>query len=396
MVKSSREKGGRYRLVDNKGLLAMTPFVTVAWFGMGGYAIMKLIDPSQAIGQSWIATILWWMGRTPFYWAGDTFQPHLLRSLLLSQRNMDDLIRSTFIVSYAHMAVCVMAQFAVIPVLVMSYDPFDPSAGLAGVAVYLVSFSVGFFFLSLRTMSLAQKIDGILEKSYQLTKDEKTNRIKIRLYDGQSHLGKQAFIQAMVYMIFGGVPFFWRYHAYLLPCSWIMVNLASKRLIGSIVQEDDEKKSTGSGGMQSPDTKRKQLAAVAGEDNDSSANSSVYEGTQKMHVYGLDLYPELSNGSATVTVGSSEAVTSDAADSQDGRIQNHQVAQVRSGVSVRTSPAMRVIRAMTPSKKKIFNFDAEEVGLGDNERDGEQHATDSTGAAVTPQRAHKNRDESDV
>jgi len=149
--------------------------------------------------------------------------------------------------------------------------------------------------------------------------------------------------------------------------SWIATANQIRQALSSLVQEETDKSSStrptspeiGSG-------QRKQIVVRE------AADSSVVESNKEPAIYGLDLDPMATYKSNVSSVAASE----------DDRAAEQAKANNKvydSGVVVSVSPAMKVLRAFTPSRKNLtpskksqFTF---EEGIGDNK--GRQEDDDS-------------------
>lgn len=350
LAKEARTRGSRYSVYQNKGLFANIPY---AYFGMTAqiaFAILKLIDPNMHIGLSWGLTVLWWIQRTCFYFAGDTFQPNLLASLLRTQRGLENVTKWNFRASYLHFFIATGIQVTALPPLLMGNPSvFNPTTGLVSVGAQLNVYALAMLFLMVESYFLKIKVIQILDHSYSLTKDAKTKRIRDKLSKVQDEMVKHAFTQFFLYLVFGVLPFTWRFHDYLLACSWIFVPIAANGLTKSIVQQQ-EKRSTGTRGsiddtVESPGP----AAALASDRRPHSPSDDPANDNKPMYVHGLELEPKQS------TVVSSLEVYS----------------QVSDGVPLVASPkesssAKRLLRALTPSSRNKANnknneFEVEEA-----------------------------------
>lgn len=335
----ARTRGKVYSIRENKGLFSNLPYVCLGWWAQTAMAIMKLVDPDQHIGVSWIATILWWIQRTSFYFAGDTFQPALLASLLKSQRNLDHLVARNFLAAKIHFFFAVAVQFMAIPPLVVQVNEFDPQVSFASVGLLLNIYAAAMFFLCMQARYLKKEVIRILDQSIALSKDEKTKKIRAKLSNVQDELVKHALLQFGLYLVFGVLVFTWRYHDYLIACSWIFVPITARGVTNSIVHDNDKSSENVS------EPVRSKKDAAPGSDNQ---NSSFYD-NKPMHIYGLELDPDTSNPSYAPS-DEGPAVTTFEKDGGD----EFEVVLEHNKVEHTVSPAMRMIKAFTPKRSPSY------------------------------------------
>jgi hypothetical protein len=356
---AARTRGALHRLSDNKGLFTCMWYVMFGWAAQEALAIVKLVNPAFHLGFDWLPTILWMITRLTFYFGSDFFPAYLMASLLRSQRNLDHVIRNNFWIMAFHMVLMVIGAATTLPATIAQtigqYDEFAPTVSLISIGIYLNLQAVGFAGLTLQYRFVERTLNRVLGESFQLTRDERTKKIRDRLVAMHSYQAKIATGQSFVHLVFGVVPMLWRYHDYWLAISYTLLPIASNRMLASIVSDDD-KKTTDVSSNTSPSgpAARKKIP----EPNDSSV---VDSSDRAPVIHGLDLDP-LQNQMSVFnpsdnTIGSESAgVNSELEQLQpkDGRVE------------VKKSPAMKIFQALTPSRsakgsKGKFDFPEEEL-----------------------------------
>ena len=355
----ARSRGTKYTLFQNKGLLAVTPYIYVSFPAHTAFAIMKIVNPDATIGSTWLATILWIIFRLAYYLSGYILQPNLLESILKSQKNLAGVLRSNWIAAGVHLFFATSAAITAIPVNALGIsNPFFPVEGFISVAVYLLIHSLGFGMQALQCKYLEITVNKILDQSYHLTKDERTKRIRDKLTNVQNSLFKVSIFQFLLYLVFGVLVFSWRYHQYLLLFSWMLPPLTLLQVVRSIHHEDTPRSSTKKNSVQdksspNPNNDRKMIVNINNLEN--AVSSEINDEGKPMHVYGLELDPKPDSSlkqESTLTEEYSSAVT------DKDPIASF---QTENPLKQRPSPAMKLLRALTPSRKKNpgekFNFD---------------------------------------
>ena len=368
----ARSRGTKYTLFQNKGLLAVTPYIYVSFPAHTAFAIMKIVNPDATIGSSWLATILWIVFRLAYYLSGYIMQPNLLDSILKSQKNLAGVLRSNWIAAGTHLFFATTAAITAIPVNALGIaNPFFPVEGLISVAVYLLVHSLTFGFQSLQCKYLEITVNKILDQSYLLTKDERTKRIRDKLTNVQNAFFKITFFQFFIYFIFGVLVFTWRYHQYLLVFSWFLPPITLIQVVRSIHHEDSPRSSSKKNSIQdksSPNMNNQRKMIVNVNNLENAASAETNDEGKPMHVYGLELDPKPDSTlkqESTLTEDYVSVVTDKEAIAP---------LQTQNPLKQRPSPAMKLLRALTPSRKKnqgeSFNFDESAEKL--KEEDGNE------------------------
>jgi len=351
MAQRSKMAGRRYRLWDNKALFSIAPYLTLGWWCMSIYAITKIANQQYKLGGSVFLTVFYIIWRTTFYFAGDYFQPALLSSLLKSQRNLDHIIALNWRLNLTHMILSMSLSISTIVPIVVPQTIFQPTVGLVSVAIFFNVTAVVMLFFGMQAWYINRKISHVLSESFAVSKDSRTMKIKEKIGTLQKGNSRQGFLQFTIYGFFGCFPYLWNKHDYMLPFTWLAVDITINQFINAITDNENAMSGSTTKNASSPGLpNRKEM--VARQDQESNADSNGKE----MHVHGLELDP-LASLKAENTEYSSMNTASSAA---DGFNQHNPM-------KVNISPAMRMFRALTPSRSKSSNpkFAFEEP-IGDN------------------------------
>lgn len=233
IASQAKAAGKPFNVWDNIGVISLVPYSTLGVLSNFVFAIMKIVDPNFHVGVSVIITILWFIHRSTFYIAGDFFQPHLIKSLLGKQQSdAQSIVEMNNRMNRIHLTVALIVPAAVLGPLCSTVDPFNPIVAWSSIGVYLLANSFSFMFYSVQSKFIAVKISQLLAGA----QSGKVIRVRDRLVRIQTHLAKSAGGQALVYLVFGSLPFLWGSHDYLLPVSWMAIPVANHQLVLNLVE----------------------------------------------------------------------------------------------------------------------------------------------------------------
>lgn len=350
IVKKNKSMGKKYGLSDNKGLSALMPYVAIGFPAQVVYSIIKIANQDLKLGASVVVTVFYILWRTTFCMAPDLFQPALLESLLRTERNLDHIIRLNRNLSVAHMIFWISLSILPVIPMVVPQSMFDPQVGIISVAIWFFLIAFCFVFWPIQARYIEHKVQSVLASSYAISKDDRTKRIMEKIALNQHDVIRGAMLQIFVYTFFAVFPFMWNKHDYLVPISFISGTLQIRRALSSLVQEESDKTGSSTKGASSPAVPSDRKQMVIREPNQVSS-AGADDSNKEPYIHGLDLEP-MTNATVESNYNSSEAEAHDKARS-DGPVR------------VNISPAMRLVRAMTPSRKAAARgefFQEEAIG----------------------------------
>jgi hypothetical protein len=256
-----------------------------------------------------------------------------------------------------HLFLIESVSILVIVPMVIKQDPFVPVVGMTSFAIFANFIAVAFVSLAIQARYIGHRVQAALISSYALTRDEKTRKIMSKIHTHQRNIIKGTIAQTLIFTLYGAFPFMWNKHDYLMPISILASALQMKVGLDSLVQEDDKGSHKPSSPL--PPNDRKIVARSKEE------GSSVVDGSQHKdpYVHGLDMDPLQGyvSSSNPSFVYSSEGDPVPAPPSQQ-----------TGGVRVQISPAMRLLRSLTPSRKDKGKFDFEQQPIKEETDDAKQ------------------------
>jgi hypothetical protein len=256
-------------LTKNKALIAMVCYWFGCWPCHVALCAWKVSMPEQKIGVDIMPSLWWFLERSFFYLVGYFFQPALMRSLMKGKHDADKYLAKRRVV-LAWKVICasmiLVGGLVFVPVI-------DPSGILPQAT--LVTFNSVMFITLVSLGSYAQSVrfhvSEILDKSYEISKDERVLDIRDSQVAIQNEVTRQTFAQMLLYLGFGAFPFLWSKHDYLYPISITVMPIVGFRGLKLLVEGTEgsssrrsqrKRKGTGASGHDDTERTRKQTLEV--------------------------------------------------------------------------------------------------------------------------------------
>jgi hypothetical protein len=126
LVRSKACEGGRYRLRQNRGLVACMSACCCTLFVLS-YGVLQQVWPDSRLGRDLGVTLSFAGGKMTFYGAVWLFQPALLRSVLAGKRETASLVKANDAISLV--ICCFAGSLGLVPILSLALsDGRDPLA----------------------------------------------------------------------------------------------------------------------------------------------------------------------------------------------------------------------------------------------------------------------------
>lgn len=228
---------------------------TIAWYLMLGYpsqfayAVIKLARPEWNLGESIALTIIYSVWRITFYVSSAMFYTSLLTSILKSQRKFASVLQRAHALSIGYTSTITLVTVVPFIPLIATVDEFDPILGMAPVAVFLNVCALAMAYFAcisqyVRSHILHSDMFVALNSTQQSTHSEQQRaqmQLLLKFANLMASSRNVALSQAVLYGLFGCIPYLWNKHDYLLPFTWVPVVLVALNIIVSLQTDEDER-----------------------------------------------------------------------------------------------------------------------------------------------------------
>ncbi|GBG31999.1 Teneurin-2 [Hondaea fermentalgiana] len=227
-VEKHEARGQRYRIRDNRGLLAILVFLVLdapAGFLLG---IIMMATEDQRVGLSWGVTILFFLVSLGFYLMVFFFQPQLLALILRGCRAKESVVQAAKNWGLASLSFSIIA--AALPFITLL---FSDGRDVTAQAVYMSYFSLNVVALTVygtQAFGIQYKFNQLMSEN-DVRKDSASDQIRKRMVSFQRVILFQATVQGVIFLTFLLIPYFYNKHEYFMPISWIGGNEIFRNLI---------------------------------------------------------------------------------------------------------------------------------------------------------------------
>jgi hypothetical protein len=217
---NQRQKGHRYTLRENLGLLSTLPFWLVALPAHTAVAVSKLADRDSRLGLDLFITILWVLSRIFADLSTFSARAALTISTMQSEGASPRAIFKRELLIWAIFLVSAGSAFLIWPVYATSGLNKPLAEGLF--AAHFVLASIISCFNAFISHGLGKSVNSSLQESYEKLKDERILQVRDDLV-GNQHLERNvSLFLSLCYLSLGAIPFLWITHDYFWCILWLI------------------------------------------------------------------------------------------------------------------------------------------------------------------------------
>jgi len=278
-----RKQKRNYTLWQNKGLIAVLFSFGISQPIQLAMAILHLVDPFTRIGFDLLPSLLFFFAKVGFYCAVIFSQGPMLAVTLRGDPNKQQLVRLGYIANSFSGGVSICAGALAFLTLTQFQSVDDQTQQVQVMQSYYFCQGLIFVFNLALSLLIMRKVREAFERANNLVSDEqnKNSSIRKKVNDLQMSSARQALVQGAIYILMGSIPFFWTYHAYFLPMSWLAMPLLGMKLAHQVNLDKNGAKAL----MQRFGLLK--TSTVGGPADDKSTNkenaSSLIQGTMNNH-----------------------------------------------------------------------------------------------------------------
>ena len=202
-------------------------------------AFIRIFDENARIGLTLSITFAWFFVRFFLYVALSIHQPGLLRKILQAENITDASIRTDI---FREKLVWFITATSGWLAFVVYSDSSNLVLSRACFATYLALNLLSFTYIYFSTKNIDKKISKMLNKSYEMSKNDAILILKNKLHRAQVGGATSTSFQILIYFVWLVAPPLWVAHDYLLPLSWIAVLKMASILVDVLYINENENK----------------------------------------------------------------------------------------------------------------------------------------------------------
>jgi len=223
-------------LLDDTLFVCMTIFLVLIIPSTLGLAVWLTLDPEARIGGDVGPTLLWFLGRSGFYWCASIFQPQFLRGLLGTRKSSSQnaslklsVELSTWKLTAAHLC---LGGLVLVPLL-----SNDPTAEIASWVLFNLGTASVISLIGWVGYRMKKDLILQLEDAKTLVSESQVSGVLGRLKVLQKVVIRGTAFQFTVHFLFGVIPWFYAAFTYFVPISFLMATRLSSVLVQVLQNE---------------------------------------------------------------------------------------------------------------------------------------------------------------